>query len=388
MRLNDQAQSGATLKLKGNARVRVHKGKPNHGSTNLIISNVNRSEYSRLLIEQTAAEQSALLVCLLEPNEFFGRRYRSAGGATDKSEICPDVLIRGPITTPKNVTNGCILTKIEDTYVFLCYFPPSLSDHEFQGKLDKIMEEIMTSKLSNYVIAGDLNGRSEKWGDKTSNKRGDMLLEWILMLGLCILNEGSTPTFIGGRGDSIPDVAFASPTAACAVKWERMDEYVSDHASMLLRFVQRDNKKEKQKTQEDLTPYQRVKLTRTQLEELEKVIARDQCKLRTALAPLEDSSIEEWVNTVTRFTLDCMSEIAPVNKAGKARNLSWKPKIWWNDTIAGLRKTSGQLRRKLTAARRRVNPDPAEVDLIWREYVSTTGKLNTEIRLAKKEAWK
>ena len=285
--------------------------------------------------------------------------------------------------------NGCILTHLEGVALFLCYLPPSLSNSEYQVKLDQITEEITSRGLSKYVVAGDLNGRSDMWGDKTTNKRGKILLEWVTMMGLRIMNKGNTPTFVGGRGDSIPDVALASSSAVPCINWQRMDAYVSDHSAMLIKIKKCGTGRPDPDLRADLTPYRRVKLNKAQTAELQEIMRKCTSTLETSIASTDGNDIDALVKIITDYTRESISKVTAFKKIGKPRNASWKPKIWWSKSIADIRKQCGRLRRALSEARSRTpTVDLAEVDLIWRQYSAATDKLQAEIKIAKKEAWK
>ncbi|RVE40273.1 hypothetical protein evm_015077, partial [Chilo suppressalis] len=81
------------------------------------------------------------------------------------------------------------------------------------------------------LIAGDLNAKSTAWGSTTIDVRGRDLGDWLLSMGLRILNVGNTPTCVRWNGSSVVDVTFATPSLASRVVGWRVEdkETLSDH---------------------------------------------------------------------------------------------------------------------------------------------------------------
>jgi len=68
------------------------------------------------------------------------------------------------------------------------------------------------------LVAGDFNAWAEACGSRRTNLRGRVLLDWTAELDLQLLNRGSESTCVGGRGESIVDLTWATLPAARLVR--------------------------------------------------------------------------------------------------------------------------------------------------------------------------
>ncbi|KMQ88117.1 reverse transcriptase, partial [Lasius niger] len=64
------------------------------------------------------------------------------------------------------------------------------------------------------IIAGDFNAHSRHWGPRRTNHKGRVLEDRAAVLGLCILNIGTSSTLVRPQGESIDNLTWASPFAA------------------------------------------------------------------------------------------------------------------------------------------------------------------------------
>lgn len=86
-----------------------------------------------------------------------------------------------------------------------------------------------------FLIMGDLNGHSQRWGSATSNIQGKILEDVIDDLDLCILNTGS-PTFVSHTGSlTHNDISICSPSLFLDLEWTVLDNvHGSDHYPTLI----------------------------------------------------------------------------------------------------------------------------------------------------------
>jgi hypothetical protein len=63
-----------------------------------------------------------------------------------------------------------------------------------------------------YICSIDSNAWSTVWSSREDNNRGEILEEWLLMVGAVVLNRGNAPTFITCRASSTIDISFVSPS--------------------------------------------------------------------------------------------------------------------------------------------------------------------------------
>ena len=96
--------------------------------------------------------------------------------------------------------------------------------------LDKIISYSQTNNHG-LIMGLDTNAHSSMWNSINNNHRGNLLEEWILQNNLSILNNGSTPTFVGHQGNTIIDVTLTdSSTLDLVHHWMvNEDDQLSDH---------------------------------------------------------------------------------------------------------------------------------------------------------------
>jgi len=70
--------------------------------------------------------------------------------------------------------------------IYSIYIPPH------SNITSNIMGEIFNLvRLTNAIIAGDINGHYSAWGSSTCNHRGNLIYSCLSPLNLCLLNNGS-----------------------------------------------------------------------------------------------------------------------------------------------------------------------------------------------------
>jgi len=96
---------------------------------------------------------------------------------------------------------GIAYAKIKGIHFNSCYAPPSDSQEQFEDMLEKLVDHV--SKRRPAVIRGDLNAWATQWGNRTSNPRGQGVIEAMNLLDLVLLNDGLKPTINNDRGKSM-----------------------------------------------------------------------------------------------------------------------------------------------------------------------------------------
>ncbi|XP_025153494.1 uncharacterized protein LOC112588286 [Harpegnathos saltator] len=102
----------------------------------------------------------------------------------------------------------------------------------YGSRLQEIGDAIQRHLPGPVIVAGDFNAKSELWGSRRGDRRGEVTLDWAAGLGLHVLNEGTKSTFVGSQGESIIDLSWATPAALRRVRtWRVADELetLSDH---------------------------------------------------------------------------------------------------------------------------------------------------------------
>jgi hypothetical protein len=82
-----------------------------------------------------------------------------------------------------------------------------------------------------YLAGMDTNSHSDVWGSPTTDQCGHGVEEILFQHNLCVLNEGSSPTFETSRAATCIDITIASPAlASTMLKWKVMQEmHLSNH---------------------------------------------------------------------------------------------------------------------------------------------------------------
>jgi hypothetical protein len=74
-----------------------------------------------------------------------------------------------------------------------------------------------SSSKRHYIAGIDTNSHSDVWGTST-DQRGRLLEEVLFKHNLCVLNEGTSPTFETSRAATCIDITVASPALASTIK--------------------------------------------------------------------------------------------------------------------------------------------------------------------------
>lgn len=73
-----------------------------------------------------------------------------------------------------------IKTNPKTNLTIISIYATQATRQTFIKELHKLMVEFKLGESHNYyIIAGDINAKNIRWGDLTSNDRGDKLIEWI-----------------------------------------------------------------------------------------------------------------------------------------------------------------------------------------------------------------
>lgn len=144
-------------------------------------------------------------------------------------------------------TENIIVTYIQgqnhEHYNINTYIPPENQGMEIFLDILKQIEHILIElKIFNKAIfiSGDFNSRPKTWGDKETNRRGKLLLEFITNHGLIILNEGDIPTFEGPNGNSFIDLTLVNEKFYehnIIREIDRETELLTDHNPIITRLT-------------------------------------------------------------------------------------------------------------------------------------------------------
>ncbi|KAB0790005.1 hypothetical protein PPYR_15704, partial [Photinus pyralis] len=159
------------------------------------------------LAVQKAQETRRDLLVLAE----YGSARASGGMFVDLSGKAAIMCVNASIGADRvGEGRGFVWIQTQGVYVYSVYFPPNESDFELEGKLNDIADSIKRIGATKVIIAGDINAASPAWGARSSNNRGEIIMEWLETLNLVVVNTGSKPTFEQGTRQSIVDVTLCS----------------------------------------------------------------------------------------------------------------------------------------------------------------------------------
>ncbi|XP_011169498.1 uncharacterized protein LOC105202612 [Solenopsis invicta] len=95
--------------------------------------------------------------------------------------------------------------------------------------------DILSCSPRPVVVGGDLSVHSVAWGSPCTDTRSRLAQDFAAGLGLVLLNRGRVSTFVGGRGESIVDITWASTSALNRVNGWKVESgslgELSDHMS-------------------------------------------------------------------------------------------------------------------------------------------------------------
>ena len=99
---------------------------------------------------------------------------------------------------------------------------------EILANLNKLADFIHSTRQK-LILGVDSNAHSPLWGSNSTNKRGEILEEWILTNGFFVANVGSDPTFNGATGKSCVDITIVSENIQIKKWCLRPEAQFTDH---------------------------------------------------------------------------------------------------------------------------------------------------------------
>lgn len=296
--------------------------------------NLNHCEVAQDLLWQNMAESSCDVVMISEPykvpcNDDLWVADTCKGAAINVSR-------KYPIQEVVSISHeGFVVAKINGIYFCSCYAPPRWSITEFEKMLDTLVNVVSNKKP--IVIGGDFNAWAKEWGSKSTNKRGQSLLEAFAQLDICIANEGSRSTFHRNGNESVIDVTFCSPSLINNMNWRVTEEYsASDHHII--------------KYNVGITPRGRVATGKQDRRWNTKELSKELLCESFGLAVSRKQELTP--RQLTNIVIDSCDMAMPRKALPKYRRA---PAYWWSDQIAELRAKCNKARRQAQRAKRDVD---------------------------------
>lgn len=250
--------------------------------------------------------------------------------------------------------------------------------------LDQISEIVRELNEPNVIIAGDVNAKSVWWGCREDDARGTEFMQLVAQLGMCILNEGTTPTFHTYRGNklytSIVDVTACSTHIQPRIRDWRVNTksaILTDHRQIEFNLVleETENYLPNQTTwkfntrKADWSKFQNTLQKQIEEKELE-------CKTRHLNNRQED--IEDLVTEYTTAISEaCEQSLRKIKTKTKRENSKW-----WNEELKQTKQQLINLKRKIKQANHLRKP------VLIKQLIETKAEYKSMINKAITDSWK
>ncbi|XP_025163576.1 uncharacterized protein LOC112590638 [Harpegnathos saltator] len=261
------------------------------------------------------------------------------------------------------------------------YLPPtkSLDFPSFKSRLRDMGRAVRRHLPEPVIIAGDFNAKSETWGSRDGDRRGEEVEDWAAGLDLHLLNEGRESTFVGSRGESIIDLTWASPAALKRVRsWRVADELeaLSDHLLIEMELsVTPEGLRSRQ-------PRMQPRPGRWSLNKLDREALDISLEAATWPRQEEGRDLDSEVMAIMEVVAHACDEAMP-----RVRSCPKRSAWWWTDAIADLRHKSVHLRRAFRRVRNDPHSDPEAVLAARREFCLAAASLRDAIGAARGKGW-
>ncbi|XP_025154770.1 calponin homology domain-containing protein DDB_G0272472-like [Harpegnathos saltator] len=179
------------------------------------------------LFEHTMTERDAGLGIAAEPNHVPKNHPRWFGDKLGSVAVVWRASENSPPATFLDSGKGFVVARWGVITVVGVYLPPakSLNLFTFRSRVQDMGGTIKRYLPEPVIVAGDFNAKSELWGSRRGDGRGEEVENWAAGLGLHLLNKGKKSTFVGSQGESIIDLSWATPAALGRVQtWRVTDE--------------------------------------------------------------------------------------------------------------------------------------------------------------------
>ncbi len=200
--------------------------------------------------------------------------------------------------------DGCMIVVVS------AYMDSSLT--HIEETLIQAVEFAQTRANKHCVIGCDSNSQSTLWGNKKSNYREGLVLDFVVEQSLEIANSGSKPTFVRSNTESVIDLTLHSNGVEIC-DWEVSDDdMLSDHR--LISFQVRKSQKKKLKLSRNLRHANWDKFR----ERLRKSMCFSSKHYWT------EADIQRESQHLTKCIIDALDEVAPLKQRGSKGNPLWE----------------------------------------------------------------
>lgn len=320
------------------------------------------------MVYKFAEENKADVIIMAEPNR---KKVLQTHWVVDtRADVAINIINKNVTVHQTGCSEGIVWIETESIVIYGCYISPNVDREEFSNYIAMLRAD-MKKHRKDIVVGGDFNAKSYMWGSKTEDKRGEILVEWLMEEDLVIHNQGDVPTFVRGDSTSYIDLTFSTRGIAKQIRNWRVieEENLSLHQHICYDIdeyrVTTEQRKNKVKSKGWV-------VKKEHMEKMTEEIGR---QIRTNTGNIEHKELTDMV-------------IKACNKAfaQKTYKQSRKSVYWWSDVVAEERKKCLVSKRAMARANKR-NEDYQK--RICRDlYKEARLKLKKTIIEAKKKAWR
>lgn len=344
-------------------------------SIKILQINIGRRKTAYDLIFHTAQEHNIDVSIVSETN-----KNKAKNGLAD-ADFDTQIIIHNNTITIKKHGQGKGFNWIEtgELLIFSCYVSPNVPIETLETMLDS-MENITRHTEMMVIIGGDFNGKSIGWGEKTTDRRGHLIEEWLAKNDFYTANIGNTPTFQRNNSESIIDITIADiKHSNWVTNWRVMEEEsLSDHAYITFTLVIPDAGRR-----------HRVHNTSTTLSGKRTIVGwninnlQPETFIRSFQETMEREGHVDHENIHKLIEMVCNKELKKKVTADGKR----KPVYWWNGEIAEARRKNLKIKR-LVRHNKKNDLSVEEKEELRTEYKKTKIELGKLISKSKRDKWR
>ena len=127
-----------------------------------------------------------------------------------------DITFMPQLSNPDTVTISLRTANDEEVLVTSFYLAHD-STEEIPGSMFQEIFNYSQETNIPVIMGGDANAHHIIWGSTKTNRRGEVLLEYLSSTNLEILNKGNSPTFVTKTRSEVLDITLASRNIASQV---------------------------------------------------------------------------------------------------------------------------------------------------------------------------
>ncbi|XP_047508580.1 uncharacterized protein LOC125051980 [Pieris napi] len=286
---------------------------PPHRRTDLIQANLQHSQTASASLRRLLETNPKTIAAIQEP---WIRNGKICGLGSTGGKLLLDTSVSNPrtcIILPKHVPAFLInelcsrnLTAIRlhrnnqpDVVLASAYLP---GDEDVPTPELGLLADYCEREKLELIIAADSNAHHTLWGNASTNTRGEDMLNFILSNNLILANNGSKPTFINARSQTIIDLTMVTAGLSDHIQdWHVSNELsCSDH-----RWIRFAIKGELPKPQPRRIP------RRTDLVKFHRLISSEVDKLSIPTT-INIQDIDKHVNNLTSLLLTSYERSCPL----------------------------------------------------------------------------